>query len=181
MNIRARLRAQAFFIATVLLVLPVANAAAATPVYVAAGTKVGLEFVDPVDTGTAKVGQKVRLKVVADVIVSRHVVIRKGAALTGIVVYAQNKGAFGKPSKATLGHLAVIAVDKKPVPIREVSIVPDATKSRVGAAAASTAGAILLGPIGLLGGGLVKGGHVQVPPGAVVTEGTLEAATIVVP
>jgi hypothetical protein len=163
------------------LALPVAGAAAGTSVYMPAGTKVGFEFIDPLDTGTAKVGQKVRLKVVADVVVNRHVVIEKNAPLTGVVTYAQNKGAFGQPSRATLGHLAVIAVDKKPVSIHDIVVVPNEIKSRTGAAAASAAGAILFGPIGLISGGLVQGGHEVIPAGAVVAETTTAAATIVVP
>jgi len=175
------IQARICVITTVLFALQFTGAAAATAVHVPAGTKVGLEFVDPVDTGTVKVGEKVRLKVVADVIVDRHAVIKKGAPLTGVVTYAQNHGAFGQPSRATLGHLAVMAVDKKPIAIHDAVIVPNEINSRVGAAAASTAGAIVLGPIGLLGGGLVKGGHVVVPEGAVITESTLEAATVMVP
>ena len=177
----SRAWAGTLFITVALLILQTATSTAATPVYVAAGTKVGLEFVDPVDTGTARVGQRIRLKIVGDVIVNRHVVIRKGAPLTGIVTFAQNTGAFGQPSRATLGHLAVIAVDNKPVAINDAKIVPNETNDRIGAAAASAAGGILLGPIGLLGGGLVRGGHVVVPAGAVITEGTREAVTIRVP
>jgi hypothetical protein len=43
-------------------------------------------------------------------------------------------------------------------------------KNRAGAAGSSVAGAVLLGPVGILAGALVRGGEVEVPAGTVVTD-----------
>jgi hypothetical protein len=52
------------------------------------------------------------------------------------------------------------------------------TKSRVGAAGTSVAGAIILGPLGLLAGAMIRGNDVEVPRGVVVTDKIRNAATV---
>lgn len=79
-----------------------------------AGTKVGLSFLDPVDTGKAKAGDKVRFIVDHPVMVKGHVVIQKGATLEGTVnaighPFPQNSG------YANIGSLTVTAVDDKSI------------------------------------------------------------------
>jgi hypothetical protein len=79
-----------------------------------AGTKVGLAFLDPIDTGKAKNGDKVRFIVDHPVMVKGHVVIQKGATLEGTVnaighPFPQNSGF------ANIGSLTVTAVDAKSI------------------------------------------------------------------
>src|SRR5215472_12502502 len=50
-----------------------------------AGTKVGLTYLDPVDTAKTTPGDKVHFKIAADVIVNGYVVIKSGTLLTGTV------------------------------------------------------------------------------------------------
>ena len=62
--------------------------------------------------------------------------------------------------------------------LTDVIISSDIVKDRDGAAGASVAGTIVLGPVELLAGALVGGGDIQVPAGAEVTQATKTAATV---
>ncbi len=55
------------------------------------------------------------------------------------------------------------------------------SNSRLGAAGASVAGAVILGPIGLLAGAFVKGSYVSVPAGTVVIDVTAASANVRAP
>ena len=77
-----------------------------------------------------------------------------------------------------VGFLSVNAVDKKPVTLNDVVISPNNTKNITGTGAATVAETILLGPPGLLGGAVVRGGYVKVPVGAVEAASTKTAVTI---
>lgn len=88
--------------------------AAMTMLLAPAGTKVGLSFLDPLDTGKAKAGDKVRFIVDHPVMVKGHVVIKKGTTLEGTVnavghPFPQNSG------YANIGSLTVTAVDDKSI------------------------------------------------------------------
>lgn len=94
---------------------------AGTAVLTPAGTKVSLTFLDPVDTGKAASGDRVRFKVAADVIVNEHVVIRQGTALVGTVKevghpFPQNAGF------ANITSLDVRAVDRTMVGLKDVRV-----------------------------------------------------------
>ena len=168
----------AILIAAAMLALPLARASAATAVVTPAGTKVGLEFTTPLDTQTARSGDKVQFRVVADVIVGRLVVIQKGVEVTGTVTSVRKPTVFGVSSRVLIGFLSVNAVDKKSVTLNDVVISPNNTKKISGDGAATVAETILLGPPGLLGGAVVRGGYVKVPVGAVEAASTRTTVTI---
>ncbi len=95
--------------------------ATALPLLAPAGTRVGLSFLDQVDTGKTKNGDKVRFIVDANVMVRGHVVIRKGTTLMGTVnavghPFPQNSG------YANISLLAVTAVDKRIVGRNDIRI-----------------------------------------------------------
>lgn len=165
------------------LLLP-ARAQAATEVLVPMATKVPLSFINKLDSQTAKEGQTVRMRVAADVVVSRRVVIRKGASAQGLISSVSPPGIFGQNARVHIAFIKVTAVDNRPVRVSPVDITPDSLKETAdtgGAVATSAAGLILLGPIGIAAGALVRGGHVSVPPGAVAVTATLAAVRIKVP
>jgi hypothetical protein len=116
-----------------------------------AGTKVGLTYLDPVDTAKAAPGDKVHFNVAADVIVNGYVVIKSGTPLTGTV----NKAGHPFPQNAgyaNISDLTVSAVDKKTVALKDV---------RVSAA--------------------YFHGNIRVAVGSLVTTGTTADATVRVP
>lgn len=181
MRTSAILHLTALLMVATALSLPVAPTSAATSVYAPMGTQVGLLFVTPVDTSKIATGNKVQFKVAADVIVNRYVIIRRGTPMTGTVTNSQKPGMFGQSARVTIGLLTATAVDRRPVTLSDVIISSDTVQNRGGAAGASVAGAIILGPVGLLAGALVRGGDIQVPAGTEVTQTTKTAATVRVP
>jgi hypothetical protein len=154
-----------------LLAAPAAGAA--TTVTVPSGTKVLLKFLTPVNSATTKQGTAVRFSVASDVIVNRHVVIRRGAPARGIVTAVSQPGRFGKNARVHIDGVQATAVDSRPVALSPLDVTPNTVRQvkDVGAAAGSSVvGAIVLGPIGLAAGALVKGGQVSVPAGAIGTD-----------
>lgn len=177
-----RSHAGALLFAALLLVLPTIPASAASTVYVPANTPIGLKFLTPVDSRKTTEGTKVRFQVVADVVQGHRTVIRSGTTATGTVTQVTHPGAFGASAKVVVGFLSVKAVDGRPVKLSDVIVSKEmVTKSRVGAAGTSVAGAVILGPIGLLAGALIRGNDVEVPPGVVVTDTIRDAVNIRVP
>ena len=170
-------------IAAIVLALPPAPAGAATSVDVPKGTKVGLEFLTPVYTATNVKGDKVKFRVVSDVLIGRTVVIKQGTPLTGTVTSTTGPGRFGRPAKMTIGYLAVNAVDHKPLALNDFVISPDNAGTQRAKAVGVATGVALLSHSawGLLGGAVVKGGNVEVPVGAVEGVTTQTGATIKVP
>ena len=86
-----------------------------------AGTRVGLKYLDPVDTAKTTPGDKVHFKVAADVIVNGYVVIRSGTLLTGTV----NKAGHPFPQNAgfaNISGLTVTTVDKKSLTLKDVRV-----------------------------------------------------------
>lgn len=166
-----RAHAGALLFTALLLALPATPASAASNVSIAANTPIGLRFLTPVDSRKTTEGTKVRFEVIADVVQGHHTVIRSGTPATGTVIQVTHPGAFGSSAKVVVGFLSVNAVDGKPVQLSDVIVSKEMiTKSRVGAAGTSVAGAIVLGPVGLLAGALIRGNDVEVPKGVVVTD-----------
>jgi hypothetical protein len=115
------LRGLAIVLAAAVLSFMTVSATAQMALLAPAGTKVGLAFLDQVDTGKTKNGDKVRFIVDANVMVKGHVVIRKGTTLEGTVnavghPFPQNSG------YANISLLAVPAVDKRTVGLNDVRI-----------------------------------------------------------
>jgi hypothetical protein len=69
--------------------------------------------------------------------------------------------------------------DGRPLKLSDVVVSKEMiTKSRVGAAGTSVVGAVILGPVGLLAGALIRGNDVEVPRGVVVTDTIGNGATV---
>ncbi|MGQ0571990.1 MAG: hypothetical protein ACT4P5_21000 [Armatimonadota bacterium] len=175
-------RLSAVFVLAVSLALP-ATAVASTVVTVPAATRVPLKFLATLDSSTAQQGQAVRFEVPSDVLVGRRVVVRRGASARGLVRSVEKAGAFGKNARIRIGFVQTTAVDGRPLALSNVDITPNNmrnVKDVGGAAGASAVGLVLLGPIGIAAGALVRGGHVQVPAGAVAIVATTSRARVAV-
>lgn len=151
MSRNAALGATAVVVLLAFVSLATAPVSGALMILTPAGTKVALKYLDLVDTAKTRAGDGVRFKVAADVIVEEHVVIKSGTEVTGTVSktghpFPQNAGF------AVISGLAVTAVDKKAVALKDI---------RVSAKPFA--------------------GDVRVPAGALVTTGTTADATVRVP
>ena len=122
MRTRAVLCTLVFLVAAGLLALPAATAGEGTDVWVPAGTRVALAFVTPVDSGVITTGAKVRLKVSADVVGGRYVIVRAGTPVVGTVTKVTQPGIFGASSEVVIGFIAVTAVDGRPISLQDVTI-----------------------------------------------------------
>jgi hypothetical protein len=161
------------------VITPVApvTIAPVAPTPIPAGTRVPLEFLTPVDTGQHRQGDRVEFRVAQNVLVGRQIVIRQGAEGSGVITWVAGPGIFGQNARATVSFIQVMAVDNKPIKLTPLELKVDNTRSTTdsgGAAAVSGAGLILLGPIGLVGGALIRGGHLTVPKGSVAIAETAE-------
>jgi hypothetical protein len=140
-------------------------AISASATTVPAGTEVWLKFDQSLDSGTAKVGERVKLHVAHDVMVNGRDVAPAGTQVWGVVTTVDKRGRFGKNGRLRItidpidtghGHLPVQPRDKG----------KDFKGSRTDQAALlSGGGALLLGPVGLVGGYFVAGKQVRIKPG----------------
>lgn len=155
-----------------------------TTVSVPAGTKVLLKFETPVDSSSITEGTTVKFTVAADVLLGRTAVFKAGTPGQGIVTDVSKPGIFGKNARVHITYIQTDAVDAKPVRLAPLDVTPESVKQvqNVGAAGAtSLTGAILLGPIGLVAGALIHGGHVSLPAGAVGTSSVAQDIQVAVP
>jgi hypothetical protein len=125
-----------------------ATVSAAVTVLAPAGTKVALKYMESLDTATIKPGDSVRFHVAADVLVDGKVVIKMSTPVTGTIDKVGHQSVLNA-GFANISNLAVMAVDRKPVPLKDV---------RVSAK--------------------IFGGNKRVPAGALVTTGTMKDETI---
>lgn len=83
-----------------------------------------------------------------------------------------------------IAFVQTVGVDGLPVKLAPVDVTPAnlrEARDTGGAVGASVAGVILLGPIGLAAGSLVRGGHVTIPVGAVAVTSTVTPSQVKVP
>ena len=123
------------------------------------GAKIRVELAEELSSRRAKKGQEVRYYVKEDVLgPNQEVLIRKGAAVTGIVTEAKSAGGLGRKGKLEFTVESVVAVDGTKVPLR-------ARQNAVGKgqSGAVAAGVILFGVFG----GFIKGNNVTIDKGTV--------------
>ena len=124
-------------------------------VTVPAGTVVELINEDPIESKTLTEGDRLTFSVAEDIMIGDVVAIPRGMQADGTVSKARKAGRFGRDGKIEITYDSVHAADGSPVAL--------VVGEKVGA---SAAGAIILGPVGLVGGLFVKGHDVNIPAGS---------------
>jgi len=127
-------------------------------------TLVKIHLLTEINSGTSRVGQRVRYRVVEDVIIDGRVVIPAGAEGEGEITAVQSAGRFGQSGRVEVNWGTVPAIDGTRVQLNVSTRA--AQQNQELAVAASMAGVILLGPVGLVGGLFVQGQEHVVPVGA---------------
>lgn len=147
-----------------LLVLSMVGAAASFAQVVQKGTEVDLKFAQQVHSQSAHVGDTVRMVVAQDVMVDGKDVLKAGTPVTGVLTKVSKRDHFGKNAQ--------IRIALNPVRVRGgvITLEPRDKQNLTGrrsdtAGAASGGGALLLGPVGLVGGYFVVGKKVNVQVG----------------
>jgi hypothetical protein len=146
--------------------LAFAAVAGAARLVIAKGTKVTLVFDQALSSKTAKVGQSVRLHVKDSVMVGRREAIRAGTPVEGTIEKVSKRKRYGvnaemrmslRPVRSATGVMVALEASTKGEQIHG--------KKSAQAAGATVGGALVLGPVGLIGGYFVHGKAVNIKPG----------------
>ena len=134
-------------------------------VIIPANTLVTMTNLDELNSKTIQEGDVVRFTVADDVLVGDVIAIPRGMEVNGTVTKARKSGRFGKDGKIESMYDNVRAADGSPVALMVGDKTKDQYKRTAGAVGASAAGAVILGPVGLVGGLFVHGNEVDIPAG----------------
>jgi hypothetical protein len=147
------------------MLVSIGGFAAATPLVLPQGTDVTLAFDQALNSKTAKTGQHVRMHVKNNVSIGRHLVIRAGTRVMAQIEQVDKAHRYGtnarikltmRPVRSTYGELIPLEPRQKGKIVgRKTSV----------AAALTAGGAILLGPVGLVGGYFINGKSVKIKVG----------------
>ncbi len=150
--------------ALALLSLPLAlNAQTIT---VPKDTDVTLAFDQSLSSKTAKPGDTVRLHVVNDVSVGGTTVLKAGTPVTGSITKVDKRGRYGVNAKIRIALSPVRSVEGTMIPLEAKGKGKQLKGSRTDhAAEATAAGAVVLGPVGLVAGYFIPGKPVTIHPG----------------
>ncbi len=130
------------------------------------GTEVDLKFDQSLSSRSTKVGDTVRLHVSHDVIVDGVTIVTAGTHATGIVTTVDKNGRYGKNARLRIAINPIRSIGGMRLPLEPRDKGKELGGARTDEAAAATGGgAILLGPIGLVGGYFIAGKAVTVKPG----------------
>ena len=151
--------------------------ALADDVTVPKGADIVLAFDQPLQDKTAKDGDMVKLHVDRDVQVEGRTVIKEGTKVVGRITAVKKRARFGVNARIQMMIDPIQTVSGKSVLIGYKTKSADNGKT-AGAAAASVGGAVVLGPIGLVGGYFVVGKHVNVKPGDKMTVDVDKTTTV---
>ena len=148
------------------------------PVNVPGNTVLKFRFMDELSPAKSQPGDFVRLELTHDLIVNQCLVAPAGSLLITEVREVKRPRMFGVPGEVRLSFNEL-----KPLgPQRPLVFVGEAAQSAlkearrvgdrgegaiVGAGAASIAGAVLLGPVGLVSGVFIRGNSIRILPGSV--------------
>ena len=141
-------------------------------------TVLKFRFMDELSPATSKAGDFVRLELANDLIVNQCLVAPAGSLLMTEVREVKRPRMFGVPGEVRLSfHELKPLGNQKPQiyagtasenAIKEARRVGDRGEGAiVGAGAASIAGAMLLGPVGLVSGVFIRGNSIKIPAGSV--------------
>ncbi len=133
--------------------------------YLPIGTPLKLHTTTPLSTKVSKPGDRVRLRVVEDVLFSGSVVVPVGTSVIGEVSRAQRNGHVGKKGKL---EVRFVSIDMPDGPVRLSGAVYDEGKDQT----ALSVGTMLF--VSALGGFLIHGTSASIPAGTPVTAHIME-------
>ena len=161
-----------------LLATLVTDPVIAEPVNLPGDTVLKFRFMDELSPAVSKVGDFVRLELANDLVVNQHLVAPAGSLLLTEVRDVKRPRMFGVPGEVRLTfeklkplgtqRPSIYAGAASEAAIKEARRVGDRGEGGiVGAGAASLAGAVLLGPVGLVSGVFIRGNSIKIPVGSV--------------
>ena len=169
------------FIALLVLVLPAIGASAkAMPITVPKGTEVSLVFNQALSSKTAKVGQSVSLHVKNDVKIGSQTVLGRGAKVTGVLSQVDKRKSYGVNAKMRIALNPVKSVYGQMINLEPLSKGNKLSGKKTSQAAGATVGgAIIAGPVGLVGGYFIHGKSVKIKVGDMLLTEVAQTVTLV--
>ena len=137
------------------------------------------ELARTLSPSTSKVGDEVLLTLRQDVVVDSHLVAGRGSRIVGKVTEVSKPRSFGRAAevKVVMEKLLPLGPEEIPVTIGDAAKkASQAESAQIAAAGTSFLGAILLGPLGLAGGFLVRGDAKEIPEGTPIYVQTVDTA-----
>jgi len=133
------------------------------------GTKITLVFDSPLNSKRAKIGDTVEFHVKDPVELDGKTVIAEGAKTTGTVEKINKRQRYGINASIKLAMASLHSVSGQTIPLGFKTEGPVISGKTGGAAAATAGGAVVLGPVGLIGGYFIPGKTVDAKPGDIMT------------
>lgn len=127
-----------------------------------------LELTEPVTSQKNVKDDVVHVKVAEDVMDGETLLIPKGTVGTGHITEITKARSFGRNAKLNIVFDQLQGIDGTIFTAIQGEEAKAKTKGELKAAGASVAGAVLLGPVGLVGGFFVKGKSIDLPVGTLV-------------
>ena len=148
------------------------------PVNLPGNTVMKFRFMDELSPAISKAGDLVRLELTNDLIVNQCLIAPAGSLLLTEVREVKRPRMFGIPGEVRLSfnglrplgpqRPALFVGDAAQNAIKEARRVGDRGEGGiVGAGAVSLASAVVLGPLGLVGGAFIRGNSIKIPAGSV--------------
>lgn len=153
----------------------------ATPVEIPASTVVKTSLAQTLTVRNVKVDDKVVLKLIEEIVIAKNLVAPKGSRVFAHITKVKPPRSFGRASEIEMAFdaLEVIGPNSVTVNMGEAAKkAMEADAGTIGAVGASFAGAVLLGPLGLAGGFLVRGSDNHLKEGTFFYVETTAAATV---
>ncbi|MDR1470908.1 MAG: hypothetical protein LBS75_00140 [Synergistaceae bacterium] len=157
------------------------NGVFAVPIQIPASTVFKAAFAKTLTVRNVSVGDVVELKIEEDCIIGGTLAAAKGNRIFAEVTKVKMPRSFGRPSEISVEFKNAESIGGQLTP---VLIGPEAKKAMeidpgtIGAVGTSFVGAVLVGPIGLAGGFLVRGSDKKIPEGTAVYVETTELASV---
>lgn len=120
----------------------------------------------PISTKTDDVGKKFDFTVTDDIMDGDVLLVPAGTTGHGHISELKKASSFGRNGKLDLIFDTVPTLDGSSFTAIQGEEAKEKTKETLQAAGASVAGAVLLGPVGLVGGFFVKGKNIELPAGS---------------
>lgn len=152
-----------------------------TQVTLPATTVFKVELLQNLSAHGAKAGDPVRMDLVSDLAVGNCLVAPRGSLVVGHVDSVSGPKSFGRSSevKVAFDYLQPLGPDRIPIFLgNEAKQASKVDNSTVAAAGASFLGLVVLGPVGLAGGFLVRGDDKEVPSGTMFYLETTKEMTV---
>lgn len=113
-----------------------------------------------------KVGDTVNVTVAENIMDGDVLLVPAGTSGTGTITTVRKPGMFGRNAKLDIRFDHIPAIDGTEfIAVQGQEAQDEAKKQQMKAGGASVAGAVLLGPVGLVGGAFIKGANIQLPAG----------------